>query len=67
MRKSPCIGCKDRCVDPNCHDNCPHGYKEWAEELAAAKQYVKDTTVLIGKHSFDVKGRKGDRAPKKRQ
>lgn len=33
--RPPCKGCPDRCAEPNCHMNCPHGYLEFRAERDA--------------------------------
>lgn len=41
MKKPPCDkGCPDR--HPGCHDNCPHGFKEWKEECEREKAWLRE-------------------------
>lgn len=36
MNLSPCKGCKDRCVEPNCHNTC-RKYIDWKAEYEKLK------------------------------
>ena len=40
----PCLGCKDRTAEPNCHGksgHCPHGYQEWLKDREETKRELK--------------------------
>jgi hypothetical protein len=40
----PCLGCKDRTVEPNCHGasgHCPNGYQEWLKDREETKKELK--------------------------
>lgn len=54
--KSPCLGCPDRSVDPNCHDGCQR-YAKFAEYLAEVNE-KRRKAERYDNDKFQIKRRK---------
>ena len=40
-RKPPCGGCKERRIEPNCHDDCLR-YLEWRDVIRRDKEKLRE-------------------------
>ena len=56
---SPCNGCTERTISPNCHDACPkdsrgeYGYKAWLAEIEQIKkEREKHQRLSTGKFKY---------------
>ena len=56
---SPCNGCSERTICPNCHDDCPkdargeYGYKAWLAEIEQIKkEREKHQRLSTGKFKY---------------
>lgn len=65
MKDSPCYGCGDRRVEPNCHDVCAR-YAKWKEQMR-----VEKAARAVGReadaHTGDTIRRNCKRAKTRRQ
>lgn len=44
----PCLGCKDRTAEPNCHSTCYERFIPWSERQEERKKRERDSKIREG-------------------